>query len=163
MIDLSEYEALAREMGAFKDIELDILKESFAAWLERPGDPYTVLELRDGKVLAAFAVVCRETGTEYTYDIRAICVDPSYIGKGVTVSLIGMIEEEILKSESSAILRYETSKAKESAIGAGLLSERGFALIGHIPGFYAPGDDYFMYAKHLHRASAHEGDAKEGP
>lgn len=151
MIDLSEYEGLARETGAFKDIELDILKESFAAWQQRPGDPYTVFELRDGKILAGFVVLCREMGTEYTFDIRAICVDPSYIGKGVTSNLVAMAEAEILKSESSAILRFETSRSKEAAIGAGVLSQRGFALIGHIPEFYAPGDDYYMYAKHLHR------------
>jgi hypothetical protein len=161
MIDLSEYEGLARETGAFKDIELDILKESLSEWQKRPGDPYTAFEVRDGRILAGFAVLCREASTEYTFDLRAICVDPSYIGKGVTAGLLGLVEEEILKSEKSAILRFETSRRKEASIGPDVLSGRGFALIGHIPDFYAPGDDYFMYAKHLRRAARDAGGAAE--
>ena len=160
MIDLSEYEGLAHETGAFKDIELDILKESLTAWQERPGDPYSVIEIRDGKQLAGFAVMCREAGTEYTYDLRGIFVERSYVGKGVSGSLIGMIEDEVLKTERSAILRFETSKRKEATLDSGALAGRGFSLIGHIPDFYAPGDDYFMYAKHLHRGAANE-DAVE--
>jgi GNAT superfamily N-acetyltransferase len=159
MIDLSEYEGLARETGAFKDIELEILKETLLAWQKRPGEPYSSLELRDGRVLAGFAVLCREGSTDHTFDLQALCVEPSYVDKGVTASLLGMVEDEILRSESSAILRFETSKRKEAAIGSGILSERGFALIGHIPDFYASGDDYFMYAKHLRRGAADE-DAK---
>jgi GNAT superfamily N-acetyltransferase len=154
MTDLREYEGLAREMGAFKDIELEILKETFSEWRERPGDPYTLLEIRDGKILAGFAVLCREASTDYTFDVRAICVEPSYLGKGVTASVLGMLEEELLRLESSAILRIETSAKKEAAIGLGILAEQGYSLIGHIPDFYEPGDDYFMYAKHLRRAGA---------
>ena len=163
MIDLSEYEGLAQETGAFKDIELDILKESLAAWQKRPGDPYAVIELRDGKQLAGFAVICREAGTEYTYDLRAMCIERSYVGKGVSASLLAMIEEDVLRTERSAILRFETSMRKEAAMDSGALAGRGFSLIGHIPDFYAPGDDYFMYAKHLHRGAGNEdaGD-KEG-
>ena len=77
MIDLRECEVLARETGAFKDIELEILKEAISAWQARPGDPYTIMELRDGKVLAGFALACRETRTDYSFNLRAICVDPS--------------------------------------------------------------------------------------
>jgi GNAT superfamily N-acetyltransferase len=154
MIDLREYEDLARETGVYKDIELEILKETITDWQKRPGDPYTILELRDGKLLAGFAVMCRESGTDYTFCVRAFCVDPSYLRKGVASNIIDMLEEEILRLESSAILRFETSSSKEAAIGKGVLAERAYALIGHIPDFYVLRDDYFMYAKHLHRGSA---------
>jgi hypothetical protein len=159
MIDTREYEALARETGAFKDIELEILKEAFTAWQKKPGEPYTVLELRDGRLLAGFAVVCRETTTEFTFDVRALCIDPSYIGKGVTASILDMLEQELLRQEPSAILRIETSSRKEKAIGTGILSERGYALIGHIPDFYEKGEDYYMYAKHLRRGAKADGRA----
>lgn len=164
MIDPLEYEGLAHETGAFKDIELEILKEMISAWQERPGDPYTILELRDGKVLAGFAAMCKEPNTDYTYSLRAFCVDRSYIGKGVASSILALVEEELLKKEASAILRIETSAAKEEAIGTGVLAGRGYALIGHIPDFYEPGDDYFMYAKHFRRANAVEKQhpSKEG-
>jgi GNAT superfamily N-acetyltransferase len=159
MIDPLEYESLARETGAFKDIELEILKESIAEWQKNPGEPYTILELRDGRVLAGFAVSCREASTEYTFDLKALCVDPSYVGKGVTASLLRLLEGELLRMGSSAILRIETSSQKEASIGVGILPELGYALIGHIPDFYSPGDDYYMFAKHLRRV---EGASVEG-
>lgn len=158
MMDTSEYEGLARETGAFKDIELEILKEAFEAWQKKPGDPYTILEVRDGKILAGFAIVCKQSTAEFTFDLRAMCVDPSYVGKSVTASILGMLEEELLRQAPSAILRIETSTHKEAAFGKGILAEQGYALIGHIPDFYETGEDYFMYAKHLHRAV----DRKQG-
>jgi hypothetical protein len=156
MTDPGEYEALARESGAFKDIELKILKETLSAWSEKPGEPFTLLELRDGKVLAGFAVIGRESNSDYTFDVRAICIEPSYVGKGVTASLVGMLEEELLRQTSSAILRIETSSRKEGAIGKGVLAGQGFSLIGHIPDFYEPGDDYLMFAKHLRKSAPSE-------
>ena len=79
------------------------------------------------------------------------------MGKGVPGSILGMLEEELLRIEASAILRIETSTRKEAAIGKGALSERGYALIGHIPDFYEAHDDYYMYAKHLRRAGTGAG------
>ncbi len=152
MIDLREYEDLARETGAFKDIELEILKEAFQAWKEHPGDPYTLLELRDGRTLAGFAVLARAQGTDFTFDVRAMCIDRAYIGKGVAARLVEMLEEESLKIEGSAILRFETSTRKEAAVGQAVFSNAGYALIGHIADFYEQGDDYYMYAKHLRPA-----------
>jgi ribosomal protein S18 acetylase RimI-like enzyme len=160
MIDLREYEGLALETGAFKDIELVILKEAFAAWRLKPGDPYTILEIRDGRVLAGFAVACRQASTDFSFDLRALCVDPAYVGTGVASSLLGMLEEELRNKEASAILRVETSTRKEAAVGTGVLTERGYALMGHIPDFYEAGDDYYMYAKHLREAPA--APASEG-
>ena len=150
MIDLREYERLARDSGAYEDIKLDILKEAFSAWGKKPGDPYTMLELRDGKLLAGFAVVRRGETTDYSFDAQAFCIDPSYIGKGVAERLLSMLEEETLRLAPSAILRFETSSRKEASFGAGTLAAAGYSLMGHIPDFYAPGNDYFMYAKHLH-------------
>jgi GNAT superfamily N-acetyltransferase len=150
MIDLREYEGLARETGAYKDIELEILKEAFSAWEKNPGKPYTILELRDGKLLAGFAVMRREEATDYSFNVQAFCIDPSYLGKGVAGSLLSMLEDETRRIASSAILRFETSTEKEAAFGAGALSGAGYSLIGHIPDFYARGNDYYMYAKHLH-------------
>lgn len=163
MIDYQEYEALARETGAYKDIELDILKEALSAWVKKPGSPYTILDLRDGKMLAGFLVLRREDTTEYTFNAQAFCIDPSYLGKGVADKLLAMLEEEILKLAPSAIVRFETSTEKEAAFGSGTLSAKGYSLIGHIPDFYAPANDYFMYAKHLHlrRIKDDEGAAKQ--
>ena len=147
--DIQDYIRLARESGAYKDIELDILKETLLAWMERPGDPCSVVELRDGKLLAGVAVFARTQGTEYTWDVRALCVDSAYRGKGVGQRLADLIGEEILSTSPQGIIRVELSKRKEDAVGTGFLLDRGFSLIGHIEGFYDADDDYFIYAKHV--------------
>ncbi|MEI6874745.1 MAG: GNAT family N-acetyltransferase [Spirochaetota bacterium] len=149
MTDFREYIRLARDSGAYKDIELEILKETLNSWSEHPGDPCSVVELGDGKVLAGFAVFARAPNTDYTFDVRAICVEKIYRGKGVGEKLAEMIEEETLTQSPQAVIRFEISRRKEAAVGSGFLLERGFALIGHIEAFYDSEDDYYIYAKHV--------------
>jgi GNAT superfamily N-acetyltransferase len=151
MIDIKEYESLARETKAYRDIEIEILKEAFASWEKEPDAPYTFLELRDGRVLAAFAAMCREANTDYTFTVQTICLAPPYLGKGVAEKLLSMIEEEALRLGISAILRFELSSEKRQAFSESSFDNSGYTLIGHIPSFYGPGNDYFMYAKHMHR------------
>jgi len=160
MVDIGEYEALARETGAYKDIEIEILKESLASWERRPNDPYTILEIRDGKILAAFLALLHEEGSDYSYTIQTICVDPSYRETGVVDKLLDGLEAESLKLRPSAILRFELSTEKEKALGIGVLESRGYGLIGHIADFYAKGSDYFMYAKIIHRRNPDDGGKK---
>ncbi len=152
MVDTGEYESLARESGAYRDIEFEMLKEMLAAWKTRPGNPYTALELRDGKLLAGFALFARAPNTDFTYDIHALCVDPAYRSTAAGLRLIEMIEEEALRADTFAIIRCEISARKAAAVGEGLFDEAGYSLIGHIPNFYERGDDYFMYARHITRS-----------
>ncbi len=151
MTDINEYARLAQEGGAFKDIELEILKESLLTSIERPGLPYRSVELRDGKLLAGFGLLFRTPGADFTFDVAALCVDASYLDKGIGRKLIDLIEEEALRAEPSAIVRFEISTRKRSAAGPGLLEECGYSLIGHIADFYGKEDDYYMYARHLFR------------
>jgi hypothetical protein len=152
MIDLRECRDLLRESGAYTDTELDILDETLAAYSEAPGGAGVLAELRDGKVLAGFALASREEATEFTFSVRAICLGPSYLGTKAAADLLARLEEAVRGNASSSILRVETSSAKSAAFGAASLELAGYFLIGHIPDFYARGNDYFMYAKHLVRA-----------
>jgi ribosomal protein S18 acetylase RimI-like enzyme len=149
MIDIREYEQIASDSGAYKDIELEILKETLVTTDEHPGDPFHLVEVRDGRVLAGFAVFSKASNTEFTYDDIAFCVEGGYRDKGIGQRLIELVEEELLKLDKAPILRFETSLKKEEAMGKGLLESCGFALIGHIADFYGPGDDYYIYARHL--------------
>lgn len=154
MMDTREYETLALQSGAYRDLEIGILKELLGSWREHPGDPNTLLELRDGRTLAGFAIIARARETDMTFDIRALCVDRLYKSKGVGSRLIDMLEEEALTGRRDVLVRIETSQIKEETIGTGLFIEKGYAMIGHIPDFYAPGDDYFIYARHVRPAPA---------
>jgi len=134
MINIREYELLSLETGAYRDIELDILKETLAAWKESPGSPFELIELRDGTVLAGF-------------DVHTIVVGRDYRNKAVGPRLIELLEERLLAARSYAVIRVETSKVKESAIGDSFFQNDGFQTIGHIPSFYDAENDYYIYVK----------------
>lgn len=149
MINIREYEQIASDSGAYKDIELEILKETLVTADEHPGDPFHLVEIRDGRVLAGFAVFSKASNTDFTYDGIAFCVDRGYLDKGIGQGLIELVEEALLRLDRAPILRFETSLKKQEAMGKGLLESCGFALIGHIADFYGAGDDYYIYARHL--------------
>jgi hypothetical protein len=150
MIDQREYLNLARESGAYSDIELDILGETLAEWSEDADARAILVELRDGKTLAGFATVRREEASDSTFGVQDLCVGAAFKGTGVIGDLLAKLEGEILRGTGSAILRIETSTVKTAAFGPGALERSGYSLIGHIPDFYVRGNDYYMFARHLH-------------
>jgi len=162
MIDVEEYKNLARDSGAYGDIELEILTEPLTAASRNPGDPFTMVEIRDGKILAGFAIYSKAANTDASYECIAFCVDRDYRDKGIGANLLKLLEDEILKLEKSPILRFEISSRKEEAMGGNLLADSGYSLIGHIPDFYEKGDDYYIYARHL-ETGVPEGGAAENP
>jgi hypothetical protein len=152
MHEIDEYERLALETGAFRDIELEILRESLDNVKARPDGPYSIVEVRDGKMLAGFALLYKDVNTDFTWDVTALCVGSGYRDKGaVAAKLLELVEEKALGNGPSAIVRFETSLRKAESVGRGFLLSAGYALIGHIVDFYEKGDDYFIYARHISR------------
>lgn len=147
MINVREYELLTLETGAYRDIELDILKETLSAWKDSPGAPYELIELRDGLTLAGFCLFYRAPNTEYTYDINTFVVGRDYRNKAVGPRLLELLEEQLLARSTYAVIRIETSRLKEAAIGADFFTANSFQTIGHIPGFYEADNDYYIYVR----------------
>ncbi len=150
MTDIGDCLRLAGDTGAFLDIELEMLAESLRAWAESPGGSYALVELREGETLEGFALMRREA--EFTFDVTAFCLASSRSAHEDGARLLDEVEREALSRDASAIVRFEMSKRREKAVAGRFLAESGYALIGHIPDFYGPGDDYFMYAKHVSAA-----------
>jgi len=71
----------------------------------------------------------------------------------VSDRLLELLIEEVLSKTPSAMIRVEISSVKEAAVETGFFSSKGFETIGHIPDFYGPGNDYFIYARHIADAS----------
>lgn len=152
MINIREYELLTLETGAFKDIELDILKEALETWKLNPGKPYELIELRDGRMLAGYCLYYRSPNTEYTYDVHSFVVGRDYRSSAVGQRLLELLEEAILAKERYAVLRVETSRTKEASLGAEFFNSNGFQTIGHIPGFYELDNDYYIYVRAVSQA-----------
>jgi ribosomal protein S18 acetylase RimI-like enzyme len=158
MMNLGEYMDLARAIEVYSDIELDILEEALRDCAETADMHRSLIEIRDGRILAGFAVLKRAVDTDFTFEIRAFCIDRGYRGKKVAEQLVAIIEEKARELEPACIVRIETSSRREASYGAGLFDAAGFSMIGHIADFYGAGDDFFIYAKHLQRKSNEHKD-----
>jgi hypothetical protein len=150
-MDFTEFERAASHTNVFKGVEVDILHETLVSWSSSPGDPYTVLELRDGKTLAAFAIVSRSNGRESTHDIRYIVLDRDYLSSEGGKRILQMIDEDLLKKYRYAVIRLETSGKKLSNLGVSCYEQAGYKVIGHIAGYFGEEDDYYYLMKTVYR------------
>lgn len=164
MINIREYELVSLETGAYRDIELDILKETLSAWKESPGSPFELIELRDGVLLAGFCLYYKSPNTDYTYDVHTFVVGRDYRNKAVGPRLVQLLEERLLESQRYAVIRVETSRVKEQSIGDSFYQASGFQTIGHIPGFYDAENDYYIYVKAVSSIKPKEpSEGQDGP
>lgn len=150
-IDTQEFEKTASRTGVFKAVEIDLLHETLLSWKLSPGDPYKVLELRDGKTLVAYAIISRISGRQSTFDIRYLVVDRDYRSTEGGRHLLQLMDEELLRENSYAVIRLESSGLKLDNIGTETLKEGGYKIIGHIEGYYGPGNDYYYLIKTTYR------------
>lgn len=150
-VDMQEFERVASNTGVFKGVEIDLLHETLLSWKISPGDPYTVLELRDGKILVAFAIISRINGRESTYDIRYIVVARDYRSTEGGNHLLGLLDEDLLSRNSYAVVRLETSGKKLDNLRPEIFHAAGYKMIGHIPGYYGSDDDYYYLIKTVYR------------
>lgn len=149
MVNISEIELLSIETNVFEDIELEILKETLKVWKEKPGDPYELVELRDGRTLAGFCLFYKTPDTEYTFDIHSFVLGSAYRNSALGGSLLALVTGKISSMMGYAVLRTETSRKKESSLTEGFYQAHGFQLIGHIPDFYKSDNDYYIYMKQI--------------
>jgi|WetSurMetagenome_2_1015567.scaffolds.fasta_scaffold576168_1 ribosomal protein S18 acetylase RimI-like enzyme len=162
MTDLRYYILLASESGVFKDIELDIMKEALEEWERRADNKSTLVEISLSGRVSGFAYFGPHNGTDYTYELKWVIVGRLSAKQDVGRQLLDRVEEEILRAKPNAVLSVETSSLKEGAIASDFFLQAGFSLIGRIPNFYGKGDDYLMYAKHIHTHEI-ETDAPVAP
>ncbi|HSV56409.1 MAG TPA: GNAT family N-acetyltransferase [Magnetospirillaceae bacterium] len=152
MMDTRELAQLAMESGAYRDIELDILIDTLDSWKAGPGRPYFLVEVQDDRRPAGFCLFKRASDTEFTFDIHTFLVGRQYRCKGPADRLLELVIEEVLLSARSAMIRVEISTIKESAVEPGFFPAHGFGILGHIPDFYSPGNDYWIYARRTSRS-----------
>ncbi|HNV18446.1 MAG TPA: hypothetical protein PKJ52_02245 [Rectinema sp.] len=150
-LDFKEYEQVASNSGAFKGVEIDLMLEILKDWQQAPGKSYTLLELRDGKTLVAFAIIHKVAGRNFTFDIRFVVLDSDYRSTNAIQHLFEMIDQELLKKMPFAVIRFELSSDKRDSLGENTLENSGYCQIGHIAEFFGANDDFFFYIKAIFR------------
>ncbi len=149
-------EALCRATSLFRAVEVatavELLDESLA------GDPdYRFLGAYDGDELVGFACWGPTPGTEGTYDVYWLVVEPEQQGRGIGSQLLGAVEER-LRAEHGRLVVVETSARPEYAGTRAFYERRGYTRAATVSGYYAPGDDLVIYRKDLS-----DGDLARAP
>lgn len=150
-INIGEYEAVAVNSTVFKGVEIDLMGEILKEWQKSPGNPYTLLELRDGKTLAAFALLQKTAGRNFTFDIRFLVLDRDYQNSTAMQHLLALIDSELLKKIPFAVIRLEISSRKRDSLGEHVLEDAGYQITGHISKHFGEDDDYLFYLKAIFR------------
>jgi len=87
-------------------------------------------------------------GTEGTYDLYWLVVDPARHGQGIGTQLLTEVEQR-LRAARGRLIVTETSSRADYAPTRAFYEHRGYTRAATIPGYYAPGDDLVIYSKDL--------------
>lgn len=140
-------EAIARATGLFREEEVrlaaELLDESLAG-----ADDYCLIGAYEGDELVGFASWGPTPGTEGTFDLYWLVVDPERHGRGIGTQLLAAVEGQ-LRTDNGRLLVVETSSRDDYAPSRCFYEHRGYTRAATIPGYYAPGDDLVIYLKDL--------------
>jgi ribosomal protein S18 acetylase RimI-like enzyme len=140
-------EQLTAATGLFRPAEVaiaaELLDDSLAG-----DDDYRLLGAYGANELVGYACWGPTPGTEGTYDLYWIVVDPARQGQGVGTELLNAVEQQLAR-EHARLLVVETSSRADYAATRAFYERRGYARAATIPGYYAPGDDLVIYLKDL--------------
>ena len=138
-------ERLTRATGLFREDEVatavELLDDSLAGDID-----YRFVGAFAGDELVGYACWGPTPGTERTWDLYWIVVDPARQGQGVGTQLLGEVEHRLM-ADGCRLIVVETSSRADYAPTRGFYERRGYTRAAIIPGYYAPGDDLVIYTK----------------
>lgn len=146
--DRGRIRAIVEATGVFRPEEVDIALEVFDGGVARPGVDYTNVAAYAGDVLVGWAAYGRTPGTEGTWDLYWIAVDPSWHGRGAGRELMARCEDAIVAQEGRLVV-VETSSRASYAPTRAFYEQLGYVAQARIPDYYAPGDGLITYVKSL--------------
>ncbi len=98
--------------------------------------------------LAGFACYGPTPGTDRTYDLYWIAVDPAVQGSGCGTILLNEVERR-LRGLNARMVVVETSSRSDYGSSRGFYVQRGYVEAARARDFYAPADDRITYTKRL--------------
>jgi len=140
-------ERLTAATGLFRPDEVAIAVSLLDDALAGDED-YRFLGAYAGDELVGYACWGPTPGTEGTFDLYWIVVDPAWQGKQVGTHLLRAVEDKLV-SENARLIVVETSSRAEYTPTRAFYERRGYAAAARLPGYYAPGDDLVIYLKDL--------------
>lgn len=98
--------------------------------------------------LAGFACYGPTPGSDRTYDLYWIAVDPAVQGSGCGTILLNEVERR-LKGLNARMVVVETSSRSDYGSSREFYAQRGYVEAARARDFYAPADDRITYTKRL--------------
>jgi ribosomal protein S18 acetylase RimI-like enzyme len=148
--------------GVFSESELAVALEVFDETFQAAGSSsYEFLGLFDDVgALAGYACYGATPGTEGTFDLYWIALDPGAQGRGAGTHLLGEVEQR-LRAEGGRLLIAETSSRPAYEPTRRFYERRGYHEAARVAEFYAPADDRVIYAKRLSPRGAGTAPAQQ--
>jgi len=158
-------EAIVRTTGLFSDAEVAVALELFDEgvceggetrneggddrWSLVPRPSYLVLGAFDSTgTLVGFACYGPTPGTDRTYDLYWIAVDPAAQGAGAGTLLLTEVERR-LRNANARLLVVETSGRAAYHATRAFYHARAYAEAARVRDFYGPADDRVVFTKRL--------------
>lgn len=148
-------EEILRATGVFSPDEVGVARELLeecstdSAVPYAPPPPYSFLGsfTPDGE-LVGFACYGPTPGTDRTYDLYWIAVDPAHGRAGIASLIIDEVERR-LQGQTARLLVVETSSRSDYLPARRFYARRGYAEAARVRGFYAPDDDRIILTKRI--------------
>jgi ribosomal protein S18 acetylase RimI-like enzyme len=149
-----QLDALLRATGVFHpdeiDVALELFDETFGSSAEQdaPADYEFVAAFNDAGSLAGYGCYGATPGTDGTYDLYWIAVDPAQQGRGVGSALLTEVERR-LGERQARMLVVETSGRDDYAPTRRFYGSRGYDVTARLRDFYAPADDRVVFTRYF--------------
>ncbi|MEJ7810991.1 MAG: GNAT family N-acetyltransferase [Gemmatimonadaceae bacterium] len=140
---------ILRATGVFGEEEVAVALELFNS-LPATDSDYTFLgAFTPEEELVGYVCYGPTPGTDRTYDLYWIAVEPGLHGAGIGTILLTEVERR-LQGHSARLLVVETSSRSDYAPTRGFYRRRGYGETARVREFYAPGDDRIILTKRFH-------------
>lgn len=141
---------LLLETGVFTDDEVEIALDLIDIVLNQPDQQdYLIHVYDDGGTVEGYYCIGPTPGTEGTFDLYWIAVNPEQHGKGVGGALDAHAAY-LVQSMGGRLLIAETSSKPAYEKTRRFYLHHGYHELSRIPGYYRPGDDLVVYGKYFH-------------
>ena len=140
---------LVRATGVFSEDEIAIACELIDIVLDRPDQKdYEIAVYDDGEGPLGYTCIGPTPGTDGTYDLYWIAVDPALHGRGIGRELDLHVERSV-RERNGRLIVAETSSTPRYDATRMFYQRRGYTELSRITDYYRPGDDLVVYGKYL--------------
>lgn len=147
--DKPEVIRLLQALPEFEPPEIAVAEEVIDSYLDNPlGLGYHIQVAEVESRVAGYICYGPVPLTEGTWDVYWIAVTAGKQGQGIGNALITSAQDEIKRVQGRLIIIETSSKPGYEKTRRFYLSQ-GYKIVGHIPDFYAPGDDKLVLHKQL--------------